>query len=175
MQPPTKNICRATPESVDWNPRQHANHTSCVISKFPLKLLHSYGNYWIRCWTDGQVFQSVTENMPFIRLSLHKRYSVWKSHCLFNSFVRLTTKKTSQVHMTVPLWGGSTGDALGNGPLMPKVCPCHDIIIICMWTSSRLLNDAIGRLYGTVNYISLDLDIGQSHARRNSLCEPILT
>ena len=84
-----------------------------------------------------------------ITVTWYERHSVLTIQhidSLFNSF-KLTTNKSSNLHITGPLCMESTGgfpsQALGggggggSGPAMPKVCPCHNVIMsvhLSMWT-----------------------------------------
>ena len=55
----------------------------------------------------------------------------WQPDCLSNSLLRLTSKKTSRIHITGPLWRESTSDQwipLTKGQLMQKACPCYGTI-----------------------------------------------
>ena len=70
----------------------------------------------------------------------HEHYGVeshWLLYCLFNSLFRLMLKKTSKFHITGPLrrYPLMTGRFLGpfhKGPIMQKVFPCYDIIMIIL-------------------------------------------
>ena len=51
---------------------------------------------------------SLRMSHPAITMISYKHHSIWNHsplHCLFNSLFRLTTKKTSKVCNTGPLWG----------------------------------------------------------------------
>ena len=51
---------------------------------------------------------------------------------LLSSLFRLTTKKTSKFHITVPLWGESTGDwwIPSQRPAMQEALPWYDVFMI---------------------------------------------
>ena len=57
----------------------------------------------------------------------------WQLGCLFNSFLRLLSKKTTKFHIILilcewklPVTGGGSPH---KGPVMRKVCPYHDVIM----------------------------------------------
>ena len=53
----------------------------------------------------------------------------WSLNCLFNSWFRLTSTKTSKLHITGVFEGQCLVHCPHKGPVMQKVFPCHNFII----------------------------------------------
>ena len=64
----------------------------------------------------------------------HERHGIWNNwpHDYFsNSVFRITSKRTSKLHVTGPMW--PLVNWTHKGPIMWKITPWHDVIIDSKW------------------------------------------
>ena len=92
---------------------------------------------WFTCFCTKLIMFSL--GISHLKVTSHERHCApnhWQHQCLFNRFLRITTKKISKLRITGPLWK-KTGGFLHKEPVMRKVVPWHDVIRrrICSWWS----------------------------------------
>ena len=84
-------------------------------------------------------------------MTLHKHNGItyhWQIDCLFNSLLRMTTKKTSKLHITRPFWGETTSHQ--RIPLTKgQWCECIPMV----WHSYYLLKALLNALMPSHHYI----------------------